>query len=356
MSDPSATIYPIERVKINDELVYGYPERQRVDLYLRNANAIETLTIGTGDIDDEDYLDSYAWQAIAPNHQPISKLSRGMMDDQLYISYQGKTVFSTQELAYDYIHFNSVCTGPDKRQKLLFSMVLGGSANGEVEDMLFVYYDPVSQAFQHKVIERRYLPDVCDMESALANQAKQEQLLKDVKLIHEKLRPFAEDTELHDHVASQQTLPTRQFSSTQFEAILTEYKQLIPDELELKHEYITDDELEREDELEYQYPNFYGPEFVIRDLAENTNWRIVEVLYLQLYTSWGILLAENKNTSQWTAFYTASGGDSKNHLYFNDEVELVDNELRGNFILYGNQKLAISLNDFTVQNVTRIEP
>lgn len=343
---PSATIYPVERLNIYDDLEYGVPERQRVSLFLSDPNRIETLIISTDDSNGSSEL--YKWVAVEANNSRISKLT-GSFENQLYISYQDKTVFSTHDLIYDYINFHSVCTGPDKRQRMLFSLIRGGSANGNIQDMLFVYYDKAIEAFRHKVIERRYLPNVCDMEGAPANQAEQEQQLKNVNLIHEKLRPSLGDTDLHDHVASQQTLPIRQFSNTQLEAILAEYKRLVPDAPEHVHER---ESLTSDNEDDYE--NFYEPELVVTDLAENANWRIVEVLYLQLYNSWGVLLAENKNTSQWTAFYTIyGGGDSKRHLYFSDEVELVESELRGNFTVYGDQKLSISLDDFTVKNATR---
>jgi len=343
LPNPVTTIYPVESLGGLSDDDYGLPERQRIELYLRDSGIIETLIVSTmNDLNDNYNVDT--WAATEDKNSRIAKLSEG----QIYISYQGKTVFSTDDLIYDYIRFNTVCTGLDSRQQLLFSMVRGGSANGEVQDMLFVYIDPVSNTFQHKVIERRYLPDVCDMASAQANEAEQDQLLKDINLVHEKLRPSIGDTRPSEHVTSQQVLPTRQFSNVQLEKILTAFKQFIPVEIEVESETITGN-----DEFDYQYPNFYEAEFMIEDIAEDANWRIIEVLYLQLYTSWGVLLAENKSTGQWTSFYTVSGGDSKQHLYFDDEVELVNNELRGSFTPYGDHKLAISLNDFTVQSVSK---
>ncbi|NOQ93904.1 MAG: hypothetical protein GQ547_04620 [Methylophaga sp.] len=337
-SKSSTTIYPLESVSSESEEEYSLPERQRVALYLRESDLLETVTIRN----DRISFASDIWEVKESENSRISKL----IDDQLYISYQGSTVFSTHDLIYDYIKFNTVCTGLDKRQQLLFSMVRGGTANGEVQDMLFVFHDSESQTFQHKVIERRYLPDVCEMESAEANKAEQEQLLEEINLIYETLRPSITDTYPDEYVTSQHALPTRQFSKAKIEEILTEFKQFMPVIIENESEAIIN-----EDEVGDEYPDFYEPEFMIEDLAENTNWRIVEVLYLQLYASWGVLLAENKNTGQWTSFYTVSSGDSKQHLYFDDDVELVDGELIGTFTAYGDQKMAISLDDFLVRRL-----
>jgi len=46
--------------------------------------------------------------------------------------------------------------------------------------------------------------------------------------------------------------------------------------------------------------DYYASQFVINDLAENDRWKIIEVLYLQLYSSWGVSLVENKKTGLWT--------------------------------------------------------
>ncbi len=163
------------------------------------------------------------------------------------------------------------------------------------------------------------------------------------------LIPSSADTYPDEYLISQQALPIRQFSADQLESILTKFKQFIPIE-------INDDDVANDDEIEEEYINHYEAEFIIEDIAENANGRIVEVLYLQLYTSWGTLLAENKEAGQWTSFYMASGGDSKQYLYFNDEVELelelVGDDLIGSYSVYGDQTLAISLDDFTVQKVS----
>ena len=325
-------------VGINDDYYYGFPQRQKVALRLHDANSLDTVTISSDGYALEESELAQWLLSDDDNNSTIAKLN----DQELYVIYRDNVVFSTHDFIYDYIHFNTVCTGSDKRQQLVFSMVRGGSANGEVEDVLFVYLDPESDVFLSRVIERRYLPELCDMEGAGDNKAEQEQMLKDINVIHEQLRPSPTDTYPADYEISQQALPSRVFSNTQLESILIAFRTFMPIEIDVEEvDVMSEDE----------YTNFYEAEYIIQDLAEDDDWRIVEVLYLQLYVSWGVFLAENKQTGQWTSFYTVSGGDSKQHLYFNDDVEIIDGELIGRYTAYGDQQLAISLEDFTVKKI-----
>jgi len=341
------TIYPVETLGLDDEgnddddddeYDYSLAERQRVDLHLYGSDTLETVTISTVAVLNDDTEPSL-WRI--KNEEESSRISK-LSEQQLYITYQGKNVLSTDELIYDYIHFNAVCTGPDKRQQLLFSMVRGGTANGDIQDMLFVYIDPISNTFQYNVVERRYLSDVCDMDSAQANEAEQAQLLAEINTIHEQLRPSMDDTDVASYLFSEHALPIRQFSKDQFESILTEFKRFIPVEIDMEEVIESDEYIE-------EYPDFYQADFMINDIVEDEHWKVVEILYLQLDASWGVLAVENKSTGDWTSFYTVSEGDSKRYLYLDDELELVDGELRGDFKPYSEQRVAVSLDDFTVQ-------
>jgi len=336
-ADFSFIISPVETLMSEDDgdYYYGLPQRQKVELRIQDTDSLDTVTISSeGYVLEDSELEQ--WQESKDGNN--SKISK-QLDQELYVLYQDKVVFSTHDFIYDYIHFNTVCSGADGQQQLAFSMVRGGSANGEIEDVLFVYLELGSDAFLSRVIERRYLPELCDMDDAVENKAEQEQMLEDINAIHEQLRPSATDTYPADYVESQQALPSRVFSNAELESILTEFRSFMPIEIDVEEHAVISEE---------EYPNFYEPDYIIQDIAEDNDWRIVEVLYLQLYVSWGVFLAENKQTGQWTSFYTVSGGDSKQHLYFDDDVEIIDGELIGIYSAYGDQQLAISLNDFTV--------
>jgi len=341
---PVSIIHTLEVLDFADDgdSEYSPVRRQRVELRLKALGPLETLTISTIENSNKDFtVGDDQWLSVSAEGATISKMS----DREMYISYQGKTVFSTEDLGYDYIDFNAICTASDNSQQLLFSMRTGGSATGNIEDMLYFYKDPVTGTFQSKFIERRYLPDKCDMGSASLNEQLEVEQLAEFNAIHKKLRPAAIDTDINDYLALSEPLPTKQFSKAELTIILDELKPYIFIDVEMADE----GEL-RTDYDEDEYFDYYTPEVVIQDIAENDNWLIKEVLYLQLYTSWGVLLAQDKSTGQWTSFYTVSGGDSKQHLYFNDEVELGDNELRGIYSPYGDQRVAISLLNFTVND------
>jgi len=138
-------ISPVEIEPVEGAENYFSPARQHVELYIKNPNDLEKMTISTfEDINDDTTLERWV---VRRNESRISKLS----DQHLYFSYQDKVVFSTKGLPYDYINFKTVCTGKDKTQQLLFSMITGGTASGEIQDMLFVYYDAARKEFTHQI-------------------------------------------------------------------------------------------------------------------------------------------------------------------------------------------------------------
>lgn len=259
-------------------------------------------------------------------------------DERWAVRYQNKQILSSEDVQFDYIQLSKVCRGPDQRHRLLFRMVVGGTANGELEDMLFVYYDPINQRFQHQVIAKRYLDPLCNMEGVAAKKQQAEQRKRKLELIFEQLRPTVESTDLEPYVQSGQVLPTRQISYNQFERLLDEARYLMSSE---NSQMDVDDS---EEEVDY-----FEPKFVFNDLDENKYWRIVEFKYLELWASWGVLLVENSETDQMTSFYNIPPGDSKMHLNLSGDIELVGDVLRGAFNPYSDHRVEISLDDFIVE-------
>jgi len=337
------TINTMEVVGSEDDLKYdeNYLQRQRIDLRLNAAGPLETMLISTAiGLSDGMIAMDGQWLSTGDSDARVSN----MMGLPLRINYQGESVFSTEDIAYDFVNFITVCSAPDRSHRLLFRLNSGGSANGNIQDLLFFYKDHENNTFQYKIIERRYLPSKCDMESAKSNQLAQELQLSELNLIHGRLRPSVDETDVSTHLESNVQLSVKTFSIEQLDSILDDFRSYRSVEDEEKP-----DALSKKQQYEEAYVDYYAPRFLIENIAENENWIIKEVLYLQLYTSWGILLAQNKNTQQWTSFYTVSGGDSKQHLYFDDDVELVGDELRGVYSAYGSQRVAISLTNFSVQ-------
>jgi len=180
------------------------------------------------------------------------------------------------------------------------------------------------------------------MEGAEANALEEDKQLEAINEIFQRLRPSIDDTKLESYTEAKNKLPTRQLSNQQFQTILADFKAFMPIE-------VIDVSASEEDEEEYdEYIDYYVPQFIINDLAENDRWRIVEILYLQLYSSWGVRLVENKKTGQWTSFYSASYGDSKSYLYLSDEFGLIGDSLQGRFSLNEPYEYKISLIDFSV--------
>jgi len=157
-------IYHVENLSFDGETL-PMALRQRVDLFLIQPDELVSLYVSTVTYFGED-SNIYKWVTDGDAPSRVSNLS----EINIYVIHDEKVVFSTEKLVYDYIYFNTVCTGPDNRQQLLFSMVRGGTANGELQDMLFVYYDTKIKAFRHRVIEERYLDPICNMADAAENK------------------------------------------------------------------------------------------------------------------------------------------------------------------------------------------
>jgi hypothetical protein len=254
----------------------------------------------------------------------------------LWITYQGKDIIESEALVYDYIKFARVCVGPDQRHRLLFSLIVGGTANGNVADIIFIYYDTKIKNVNFKIIPKRYLEPLCDMEGATENKRLEDKKIRELNLIFEQLQTPGQSPDLEALVKTGNSLPTRQISYQAFERLLDEARHLVPAGQKTESEEGSEGE------------DYFESTFVFEDLAENARWRVVEFSYLQLWSSWGVLLVQDKLTNQWTAFYTSSAGDSNLMLYLDNQVELQGDHLTGKFNPYAQQTYVISLEDFDV--------
>lgn len=325
-----SNIHPVESLSFDGEISL-FAQRQRVDLFLIQPDELVSLYVSTVTYFGED-SNIYKWVTDGDAPSRVSKF--GEID--INVIHDGETVFSTEKLLYDYIDFNTVCTGPDNRQQLLFTMVRGGTANGELQDMLFVYYDTNLKAFRHKVIEKRYLDPVCNMADAAENKRLEDEKIARLNLIFEQLQTLGQSPDLASLVKTGKSLPTRRISYHAFGRLLDEARHLVPKVIPVSNEEDSESE------------EYFKSTFVFEDLAESDRWRVVEFSYLQLWSSWGALLVQDRLTDHWTSFYTSSSGDSNMMLYLDNQVELRGDRLIGKFDPYAQQPYAISLEDFSV--------
>jgi len=325
-----STVYPLHR---SDEI-----QRQVVDGNFISQNKLDTLIVYTSPGDTEDFASfdvtspAYEWLEDKEVGKRIFKASH----ENIVITYQDKVIFTSDRLLFDYIRLIKACSGPEGVHRLLFGMHTGGTVSGEVRDMLFVYYDADKQLFQHKIIPERYLSPLCDMDGAAGNKKADENKQQALLSIYDQLSPKDNALPLDEYVQSREPVPTRKIEHQNFERLLNEARHLVPYE----EEPVSQDESDED---------YFKEELVYRDLAENENWRIVELSYLKLWSSWGVLLAQNKATEQWTAFYSSSAGDSNVLLYLDSNIELVGDAIRGKFAPYEQQRVEIALENFTVQ-------
>jgi len=320
------TIQPVEHI--------GLLQRQVIEASFIDPNKIDSLVVyvGQGDFDDPTATDEEIWLEKTEGSALISKGT----DQEFSVNYEDQVIASSEEVWFDYVQLEEVCRGPDSRHRLLFRMVAGGTANGELEDMLFVYYDPNSQSFQHQVIAERYLAPLCDMEGGIASEQQVEKKSRKREHVFKQLRPSLTPTDLEPFIQSGKPIPTRQFSYDELEGLLGEISGLMPSE--------TSPDDDSEEEIDY-----FAPKLVIKELDADDHWRIVKVTALELWASWGVLLVENKWSGQWTSFYNITPGDSNTPLYLSDDIELVGNGLKGLFNPYSDHRVEISLDYFRVK-------
>mgnify|MGYP000624358186 CR=1 FL=1 len=145
-------IFPVEGGKLEDEHL-PLVERQKINLYLHHSNTLETLYIST-----VENISDYDWVIKGDDDSRIDKPD---YDWPLYIFYRDKIIFSTKaQRHYDYITFKTICNGLDGRHSLVFQLNRAGSANGDVDDALFVFYDPIKKNVQYKIVDAsRYMPN-----------------------------------------------------------------------------------------------------------------------------------------------------------------------------------------------------
>jgi len=316
-------------------------QRQVIDGNFISQNQLDTLIVYTspGNAEDLGSFDmtspAYDWLEDKEVGKRIFKASH----ENIMITYQDKVVFSSGRLPFDYIRLIKACSSPEGVHRLLFGMTTGGTISGEIRDMLFVYYDAGKQSFQHKIIPERYLSPLCDMDGAADNKKAEEAKQQALLTIYEQLSPKGNALPLDEYVQSREPVPIRKIEHQNFERLLNEARHLVPYE----EVPVAQDESDESDE------DYFKDELVYRDIAENENWRIVELSYLKLWSSWGVLLAQNKRTEQWTAFYSSSAGGANMRLYLDSEVELVGDAIRGGFEAYAQQRVEIGLENFTVQ-------
>jgi len=156
-------IFPVNRLTDTDEgIELPYVSKQKVELYLHSPIKLETVVISTIKDISEVFLPPLKWMSVKYDESRISKPD---FDAHLFIILDAEIIFSTRDILYDYINFETVCTGENNTQQLVFSMSTGGTAMGNEIDRLYVYSDSDKHIINYKIIESQGFSDPCDIES-----------------------------------------------------------------------------------------------------------------------------------------------------------------------------------------------
>ncbi len=330
----------------------GEAQRQRVDLTIKGE--LKTLMISVNPVDNEliipndSILNSLLNEWQSPE-EPIERI-RKFSSYSLGIFFKDKIVFDSRKTHYDYIQFSKVCYNLENRPQLLFSMSVEGTANADIHDILFIYYEPEDKQFHHKIVASKYVKAGCDISQANKNKQAVNTLRTDGLMILKQLSPSEDATQIAIEKNSHYSLPIKTITQAKLDELFEQFKQL---------KSKSDDVFSENTDPNIIYDADLTPRYAITTPIENKQWRIVELSYTEIWHSWGVLLALNKQTGQWTSFYSIPNGGSKIFLYQPDLFKLEKNILTGTFCPYcsagsywGSWKdFEINLDEFTARPI-----
>ncbi len=214
-------------------------------------------------------------------------------EESVEVLLDGTQVFYQEAFG---VSFVGVCRSPSTGLDQVILHIWGGAPTqrGSID---FVYYDQNEKRFKYyyspgdiaPVPEyyvkcsngrelRRHAGSSTPCECTWEGSLKKELQGKDIFAL---LRPSGVETS----VIVDTSLPTKSFSQAEF------------------------------DQIRNQITNLNDQRFIVRDLAENKKWKIVAVYFEELWSSWGVLLAQDKRDETWKAFYNIPSGVSKVSLF-----------------------------------------
>lgn len=241
---------------------------------------------------------------------------------------------------YDTMTFDQVCRSPDTGLDQVFiSLMVGGTANADILDTLFIHYLPEQKSFASTLVSNMFVEN-CSVKQSLSNQREHEQQRDDGIRLYEMVKPH-EGFDLPKEFYEPIPLEQKSFSSTEINALKDKIAALEQRCRSYAHW----------EEREQRY--FFD------SVAENERWQIYALYYYEIWHSWGVLLAHDKQSDRWASFYTIPAGGSKTLLYLSDNFELdgenLNLELCTECSWWGRYKeVSINLNDFTLRSTSTL--
>lgn len=208
---------------------------------------------------------------------------------------------------YDNIEFSRLCRSPETGlDQILLSLTVGGTANSDILDTLFIYYDPAREEFTSTLISDMFV-ESCSVRKSLQNEQEHERQRSDGRQLYQALKPHT-PFELPKDFSEQITLTTKEITNEEISALQQRISVL--------------------EQRCRSYAHWEAPQrYLFEPLAENERWQIYALSYYEIWHSWGILLAHDKQNDRWTSFYSIPAGGSKVLLYLGEQFELEGNSL-----------------------------
>jgi hypothetical protein len=257
--------------------------------------------------------------------------------DQTKSKYQNIPLTEETE-RYDNISFDQVCRNPETGLDLVqLSLTVGGTANADILDTLFIHYLPELRRFTSTIISNMFVEN-CSIQQSLTNlKEHEEQRSAGIKL-YEILKP-QEELDLPKEFYDPIQLERKSFSTAEINALKNQMASL--------------------EQRCYAYAHWEERDqrYFFDQMVENERWEIYALYYYEIWNSWGVLLSHDKQTGRWTCFYTIPAGGSKTLLYLSDYFELDGNNLSLELCTECNwwgryKEVAINLKDLTLRPIS----
>jgi len=204
---------------------------------------------------------------------------------------------------YDYTAMVEVCRDPDSgRDQALFAAGWGGSGQGDRRRALFVYYDADKERVVSFDIDAQFVADDCSRRQAIVRRDQRRALRQAGRAVYTALRPDIETPEKFGYRA----LPT--FDMSEIQIRFGEWNRRLAPHAAWRG--VVADAV-------------VPPSFVVEPLVENRRWRILALYYLESEReSWGVLLAQHRESRRWFSFYDVPGGSDKRFLFLPEGARL----------------------------------
>ena len=202
---------------------------------------------------------------------------------------------------YERISLIKMCKDEDSGlDQFIFSRSNSGTAWGDRENILFVYFSPSKQGFATMDVDGHFYEGSCSRQ-AIRQRIRQSDKLRDAgRRLYKRIRPHWQGEQVAFDMAS-----TKKWFAEANRKLTPSVGQ-------------------------GDWTGIDAASFHLERMVENRRWKVVLVYFEEsMFTSWGVLLARDKQAGIWRTIYEVPNhGGSKRYLYLPDDIQLDGDRLQ----------------------------